>query len=260
MNQWFDTHAHLEYEYPFSVDQYLKNAKEVGIDRLVTIGTRPGGFDRLKQIAEEHESVFFTVGVHPHDAIEYNDAVEEQLLNHCTHPKCVAVGEIGLDYHYDHSPRDVQSAVLKRQLNCALRARKPVVIHSREAEGELLEALQGYASKISDGAVPGIIHCFSGSEDFAEAALKLGFYLSFSGIVTFKKAEELREIVKKVPLERILLETDAPFLAPVPYRGKQNQSAYMIETARVVANLKNVALAELSKQTYENSFRVFSIN
>jgi TatD DNase family protein len=259
MLEWIDSHTHLEHEYPFTVDEYLANARAQGVRQFVTIGTRPESLRKLKEYADRHVDVYFTVGIHPHEAKDFNPAVERTMDELRAHPKCVAVGEIGLDYHYDHSPRETQRAALERQLELALKWRKPVVIHAREAEDDLLERLSAYARGCELAQGPGVIHCFSGTRRFAEECLKIGFLISFSGIVTFKKADDLRAIARDVPLERILIETDAPFLAPIPYRGKTNQSAYLIETAKAVAAAKGVSLEALSSATVANSRRFFNL-
>ncbi|MEW6055787.1 MAG: TatD family hydrolase [Bdellovibrionota bacterium] len=259
MLEWIDTHTHLEHEYPFSTDEYLANARAQGVTRFVTIGTRPESLDTLRGYAEKYPDVYFTVGIHPHEAKDLNPSVEKKMGELHKHPKCVGVGEIGLDYYYDHSPREIQRAALRRQLDLALDWKKPVVIHARDAETELLEELTRYAEKCTLAQRAGVIHCFSGTKNFAQACLALGFYISFSGIVTFKKADELRSVAQEVPLERILLETDSPFLAPVPYRGKLNQSAYLIETAKIIATLKGVSLTMLSSATVANSRHIFSL-
>jgi TatD DNase family protein len=261
--EWIDSHTHLEHEYPFSVDDYLANARAQGLRAFVTIGTRPESLTKLRDYAEKYNDVYFTVGIHPHEAKDLSDAVVNQMDALRTHAKCVGVGEIGLDYYYDHSPRDVQSLAFKRQLDLALAWDKPIVIHARDAEDDLITGLSSYTSQCSKARLansgPGIIHCFSGTRRFAEESLKLGFYISFSGIVTFKKAEDLRAIARDVPLDRILLETDAPFLAPVPYRGKPNQSAYLVETAKIVAAAKGVSLEALSEATLANTRRIFGL-
>ncbi|MBI3558397.1 MAG: TatD family hydrolase [Deltaproteobacteria bacterium] len=263
MLEWIDSHTHLEHEYPFSVDEYLANARAQGLSAFVTIGTRPKSLVTLKDFAEKYPDVYFTVGIHPHEAVDFNAEVEQTMNSLRTHPKCVAVGEIGLDYYYHHSPREVQRASFERQLELAVAWDKPIVIHARDAEPDLLTSLTAYAAKRRaadpSGRGPGIIHCFSGTRNFAEECLKLGFYISFSGIVTFKKAADLRDIARDVPLDRILLETDSPFLAPVPYRGKPNQSAYLTETAKIVATAKGIPLDALSSATVANSRRIFAL-
>jgi TatD DNase family protein len=257
--QWIDTHTHLEHEYPFSVDEYLTNARAQGVRTFVTIGTRPHSLNQLRDYAEKYADVYFTTGIHPHEAKDLTPEVEKTMDELRKHPKCVGIGEIGLDYYYDHSPREVQRHAFERQYELALEWKKPIIIHARDAEPDLLEGLGKYAARTKLSQGPGIIHCFSGTAHFAKECLKLGFYLSFSGIVTFKKSDDLRAIVKEVPLDRLLIETDAPFLAPVPYRGKPNQSAYLIETAKIIASLKGVDLSTLSSATVANSQRIFAI-
>lgn len=257
--EWIDTHTHLEHEYPFSTEEYLTNARAQGVRTFVTIGTTPASLPLLRGFAEKHDDVYFTVGIHPHESIDLTDEVVTSMDALRAHRKCVGVGEIGLDYYYDHSPRDIQKQAFDRQLDLALIWKKPIVIHSRDGEDDLLEGLKRYSSQCILSQGPGIIHCFSGSRNFAEECLKLGFYISFSGIVTFKKADELRAIARDIPLDRLLLETDSPFLAPVPYRGKPNQSAYLVETAKIIASTKGINLATLSAATVANSRRIFGI-
>lgn len=263
VHHWIDSHTHLEHDYPFSLEEYLKNARDRGVIAFVTIGTTPGSLPKLKEIAENNEDVFFTVGIHPHEAKDYDASVEATMLELQSHPKCVGVGEIGLDYYYSHSPRETQKQVFERQLELALEWKKPIIIHARDAEDDLLERFRPHAERYRasepNGAGPGIIHCFSGTHNFATACLELGFYLSFSGIVTFKKADDLRAIARDVPLNRILLETDSPYLAPVPYRGKPNQSAYLIETAKIISETKGIDISTLSSATVANSKRIFRL-
>lgn len=257
--EWVDSHTHLEHEYPFTVEEYLNNARAQGVRTFVTIGTTPDSLEQVKASAERYEGVYFTVGIHPHEAKDFTDAVEAKMTELHAHPKCVGVGEIGLDYHYDHSPRDIQKQVFERQVDLAVKWKKPIVIHAREAEADLLEQLEKYAARSEAPGGPGIIHCFSGTAHFARECVRLGFYISFSGIVTFKKAEEIRQVAQETPLNRILLETDSPFLAPVPYRGKTNQSAYLIETAKLIAQLRGIDLAVLSAATVASSQKIFSL-
>ncbi|HRK01192.1 MAG TPA: TatD family hydrolase [Oligoflexia bacterium] len=257
--EWFDTHAHLNYEYPVSRDEYVRLADEQGVKTILTVGADPADFPSLEEIAHQFDHVFFSVGVHPHESSKYNDQVESDILRLAKDPKCLAIGEIGLDYYYDHSPQDIQARVFERQLELAVRLQKPVIIHTRDAEQNTLAILREYVAKTSLKNRPGVIHCFSGTAPFAQACLEMGFFISFSGIVTFKKAEDLRTIASTVPLDRILLETDAPYLAPVPFRGKTNLSSYLPETARVIANARAIPLETLSKHTVSNGKRLFGI-
>ncbi len=265
---WIDSHAHLNYEYPFSVSEYIENAKKNGVTKLITIGAEPGREDQMLQIADKYPNVFFTVGVHPHEAKHININTLKSFDQYVNHPKCVAIGEIGLDYHYMHSTEAEQLNALNLQLDYALKVNKPIVIHNRSGDGRTqpqdaetpqVEALKLFIAKRKSKTLPGVIHCFTGTLSFALECLDLGFYISFSGIVTFKKADDIRQVLEKVPLDRILIETDSPFLAPQPYRGKQNQSAYLVETASVVAKVKNIDLATLSKATVQNTETLFNI-
>lgn len=257
--EWFDTHAHLNYEYPVTCEEYVRLAEEQGVRTIVTVGADPADFSSLQEISAQFSNVFFSVGVHPHEAIKYDSSVEDEVLRLASDEKCLAIGEIGLDHHYDHSPKNTQAEVFDRQLEIAVKLSKPVIIHTREAEDLTLSALTEYQKQTPLKDRPGVIHCFSGTASFAEECLKLGFFISFSGIVTFKKADDLRAVAMAVPLERILLETDAPYLAPVPYRGKTNLSSYLPETARVIANARGIPMETLSKHTVANSRRLFGL-
>jgi TatD DNase family protein len=255
-----DTHCHLDYDYaPKTTEDLLREAESVGISTLVTIGTEISSIPKVQALSDQYKNVFHTVGVHPHEAVTMKDQDLETLRAAAKHPKCRAIGEIGLDFHYDHSPPDVQQKRLAEQLKLALEVQLPVVIHSREAEEKLLELLTEYAGKVTKDRAPGIIHCFSGTEAFGEACLKLGFYLSFSGIVTFKNAESLRECAKKFPLEKMLVETDSPYLAPIPYRGKKCEPSMVRHTAMKIAELKGLTLDEVARTTTSNARRVFGI-
>lgn len=256
MLEWIDSHTHLESEYPFSTDIVVENAKSNGVKTLITIGNEPKTLQQLKNNAEKYNGVFFTVGVHPHEAKDFNTQIENEMASLKDHPKCVAVGEIGLDYYYNHSPKEIQKAAFHRQCELALEWNKPIVIHSRDAEESLLNELKWFAPQSKR---KGVIHCFSGTQNFAEECLRLGFYISFSGIITFKNSEPIRNIAKTIPLDRILIETDAPFLAPVPFRGKTNQSSYLIETAKSLATTLGISLELLSESTVKNTKQLFNI-
>jgi TatD DNase family protein len=197
--------------------------------------------------------VFGTLGFHPHDAKDYSETGEKFLRENLIHPRIVAVGEIGLDYYYDHSPRDVQNQVFRSQMQVAADLGLPVEIHTRDAEEDTLQVLQEFA-----GRVRGILHCFTGTQSLADGALAIGYNISVSGVVTFKNADALRSVVKSVPLDRLHLETDAPFLTPAPFRGKKNEPAMLLHTAQAVADLKGVTLDELARITNENAEKMFS--
>jgi TatD DNase family protein len=255
-----DTHCHLNYDYaPKSTEDLISEAKAQGVGTLVTIGVDPGSLSTVQSISEKYGNVYHTVGYHPHDSIDIRDEDMIELEKAARHPKCRAIGEIGLDYHYDHSPREIQQKRLREQLEIALRTQLPVVIHSREGEEDLLKALTDYASRLEPGAVPGVIHCFTGTREFGRACLALGFYISFSGILTFKNAEDLREAAREFPLERILVETDSPYLAPIPFRGKKCEPSMVRLTAMKLAEVKGISFEQVAKTTTENARRFFKI-
>lgn len=256
-----DSHCHLNYDYaPKTADDLVREAHEAGITALVTVGTEISTIDAMVAISDRHEQVYHTVGVHPHEAVTISEGDLALLEKAARHPKCRAIGEIGLDYHYDHSPRDIQRKQLDDQLELALRVKLPVVIHARDAEEDLLAALTRYAKRVPVGSIPGVIHCFSGTEAFGQACIDLGFYISFSGILTFKTAEDLRVCAREFPLDRILVETDSPFLAPIPYRGKKCEPSMVRLTAQKIAEVRGVTLEEVAKATTANSRRVFRID
>ena len=256
-----DSHAHIDGpEFDRDREEVLERARAAGVSTILNVGTgdpHSGAFERAVDLGRTHDSVYTAIGVHPHDARHYDDHAEEKIKTLIQSEHVVAWGEIGLDFHYDNSPRDVQVEVFKRQLHAARDCGLPVIIHTREAEKETIEILKGdYAGAERCG----IFHCFSGSMELAQRALELGFMISFSGIVTFKKAGDLREIAKQVPLERLLIETDCPYLAPVPHRGKRNQPAYVIEVARCLAGIHGVEVEEIGRVTSENFAKLFGLD
>ncbi|MCM2324807.1 MAG: TatD family hydrolase [Oligoflexia bacterium] len=255
-----DSHCHLNYDYaPKTVDELVREAAAVGVTTLVTIGTGLDTLGEIARISERFENVYHTVGVHPHEASTLAPGDVETLRQAARHPKCRAIGEIGLDYYYDHSPREVQRERLRLQLDLALELGLPVVVHGRDAEADLLEALTAYAAKVPASRSPGIIHCFSGTRGFGERCLTLGFSISFSGILTFKTAEELRACARAFPLERLLVETDSPYLAPVPHRGRKCEPHMVRFTAQKLADVKGLSLEEVARATTENARRIFRI-
>jgi len=229
------------------------------VSLILNVGTgdpNAGVFERAVDVGKKYESVYTAIGTHPHDARFYDDKAEDKIKALVQDERVLAWGEIGLDFHYDNSPRDVQVEVFKRQLRAARECGLPVVIHTREAETETIEILK---SDYEGAERRGIFHCFSGSMALAQQALELGFMISFSGIVTFKKAEELREVAKQVPLNRLLIETDCPYLTPIPYRGKRNEPAYVVEVARCLAGIHGVEIEEIGRITSENFTSFFRI-
>lgn len=259
-----DTHCHLDHDYsPKTTSEVIHEAHQAGIARLITIGTSLDSIPTIQKISDEHPHVFHTLGIHPHDVAGAPEDTISRLEFSAKHPKCRAVGEIGLDYHYEHSPRNIQIEFLEKQLDLALRLNLPVVIHSREGESDLLHALTRYSKNvrnIPDRNIPGVIHCFSGTLGFGKACLDLGFYLSFSGILTFKKAEEVQQAAREFPLDRILVETDAPFLAPIPYRGKKCEPWMVRLTAEKLAEIKGLPLETVARTTTENAAKVFGLS
>lgn len=259
-----DTHCHLDYEYDGkTVEMLVGEAGAAGVQALVTIGVEASSIERLPPISEKFENVFHTVGVHPHETVSMTDEQLDQIRQAAKHPKCRAIGEIGLDYHYDHSPRDIQRARLDQLLDIALEAKLPIVVHSREGEEDLLVSLRKYAARVAQESTPrspGIIHCFTGTKPFALECVKLGFTISFSGILTFKKADDLREIARELPLDRILVETDSPYLAPVPFRGKKCEPSMVVQTARKLAEIRGIAFEELAHATTANAKAIFRIS
>ena len=257
-----DSHAHIDgEEFDADRDETIARAREAGVRAILNVGTgdpHGGNLERAVAVAEKYEGVYAAVGVHPHDARLYDEEAERRLLSIVRRgPPVVALGEIGLDFHYDNSPRDIQCEVFARQLRLARTEGLPVVIHSREADDETVAILRKEYSGAQRG---GIMHCFGGGLPMAEDVLKLGFMISFAGNVTFKKAENLREVARAVPPERLLVETDCPFLAPVPFRGRRNEPAYVVETARFLAELRGVGHEELGRVTSENFARFFGLD
>ncbi len=265
--EWIDTHCHLEYEGSEKpAEQLVNEAAALGVRTLINIGTDLPTLDAVQAVSDRFPSVFHTVGVHPHEAVTVKPGDLEKLREAAKHPKCRAIGEIGLDYHYDHSPREVQRQILKEQLDLALELNLPVVIHTREAEEDQLTALKDYIARIpknADGSlarVPGVIHCFTSSQAFGQECINLGFYISFSGILTFKAAEDLRTSARAYPIEKLLVETDSPFLAPVPMRGRKCEPGMVVHTAQKLAEIKGLPLDEVSRVTTANALKVFGIH
>jgi TatD DNase family protein len=252
---WIDSHAHLDLpDFDFDRSDILERARQAGIERILSIGSGGGlaSLDAAIQLARRFPMLDATVGIHPHEARCATDADFEALSLLALDPSVVAWGEIGLDYHYDHSPREVQRGIFLRQLELAAAVDLPIIVHTREAEQETMHILRANWK-----GRPGVLHCFSGSLELAKSSLELGFFLSFSGILTFPQAELLREVAAQVPLNRLLLETDCPYLAPVPHRGKRNEPAMLVETARCLAKTQNVSLEALADATVKNYHRLF---
>jgi TatD DNase family protein len=251
-----DSHCHLDFpDFADDLDGVVKRAREKDIGRLVTISTRVRRLDGLLAITERFADVFCSVGTHPHHAHEELDISTADLVAYTRHPKVVAIGEAGLDYHYDNSPRDAQEQGLRAHIAAARETGLPLVIHSREADDDMAKILEEETGK---GAFPAVLHCFTGGRDLAMRGVALGHYVSFTGILTFKNSQPLRDIAAALPADRILVETDAPYLAPNPYRGKRNEPSYVTETAKVLAQTRGTSTDEIARQTTENFFRLFS--
>ena len=255
-----DSHCHLDSE-KFDADREaaIDRALAAGIERMVSIGSGDGPPDLEcgVRLADRHASIYATVGVHPHDASKAGDGTYPRLAELLRHPKVVALGEIGLDYHYDFSPREVQRAVFIEQMRVAADARKPIVIHTREAWDDTLDLLSTYWRGSGLG---GIMHCFSGGMAQAKASLDLGFHVSLAGVLTFSRAEDLRQTAAALPLDRLLVETDAPYLTPAPFRKvRRNEPCYVVETARKLAEIRNLTLEEVAGATSRNFLRLFDL-
>jgi TatD DNase family protein len=251
-----DTHCHLDFP-DFEADRadIIARAKTRGVARMITISTRVRKFAQIVAIAESDSDIYCSVGTHPHQAFEETDVTVDELIALSAHPKCVAIGEAGLDYHYDKAPRDLQNKGLRVHIEAARRTGLPLVIHSRSADEDMANLLE---EEMNRGKFTAIMHCFSSGTELAERSLALGFYLSFSGILTFKASTELREIAKSVPIDRLLVETDAPYLAPMPNRGKRNEPSFVADTAAVLADVKGVSFNEIARITTQNAERLFS--
>ncbi len=257
-----DSHAHIDGpEFDADREETIQRARQVGVSTILNVGTgdpHSGALERAVELAEKHDCIYTSLGTHPHDARFFDDKAEQKIKSLIKQSaRVIAWGEIGLDFHYDNSPRDVQQEVFRRQLRLAREASLPVIVHTREAEDETVEIL---GSEWAGSALSGIMHCFSGSQSLAEKTIELGFSVSFAGIVTFKKADELRSVAKQVPLDRLLIETDCPYLSPVPYRGKRNEPAYVLEVARCLAELREVSVEEMGRITSGNFERVFGLD
>ena len=258
-----DSHCHIDGEaFDADRDEIVERAKNAGVNMMLTVGTgnpHEGEIKRAVEVAERYENVFASVGVHPHDAKVYDDAAEKHLIDLAkSSPKVVAWGEIGLDFYYDHSPREVQSEVFTKQIRAARELDLPIIIHSRGADAETVEILTAECSDANFRG--GVMHCFGGTAEMAQALMKIGFLISFAGNVTFKKAENLREAARAVPLDKLLIETDCPFLAPAPFRGKRNEPAFVVETAKFLAEFYGVGLEQLASRTTRNFLDFFKID
>ena len=252
-----DSHCHLDYpDFAEERDAIVERARQAGLVRMVTISTHVHRFDSVRAVADAYDDVFCSVGTHPHNADQELDITADDLVRLSEGDKVVAIGEAGLDYYYDKAPREAQAEGFRRHIDAARRTGLPLVIHARDADADMAAILTEETE--GKGAFPFILHCFSSGRALAETGVALGGYVSFSGILTFKNSQEIRDIAKDVPAERLLVETDAPFLAPPPYRGKRNEPSYVVNTAQVLADTRGVTLDEIAATTTENFYRLFA--
>lgn len=250
-----DSHCHLDFpDFDDDREGVIARAEAAGVGVMVTISTRVSEIGRLLSIAEAHDNIYCSVGTHPNNAADEPDITTDDLIRIAEHPKIVAIGEAGLDYHYD-TPRDAQAVGFRRHIAAARETGLPLVIHARDADADIAAVLR---EEMGKGAFPAILHCFSSGRDLAMTGVELGLYVSFSGILTFKNAQAIRDVAAEIPSDRLLVETDAPYLAPTPHRGSRNEPAYVAQTAAVLADVRGVSPEAIAEQTTENFFRLFS--
>ncbi len=250
-----DSHCHLDFEvFDDDRDVVIDRARQAGVGALLTICTRVSQFDGILAIAAGGEDIWCSVGIHPHHTEEEPDITANELVSLSRHPKIVGIGETGLDYHYDNSPRDVQKRSFRAHIAAARESGLPLIVHNRESDEDMAQILE---EEMAAGQFSAVLHCFSSGRKLAEAAADLGFYVSFSGILTFKNAEELRDIAADLPLDRLLVETDSPFLAPVPNRGRRNEPSFVVHTAAELARVRDMKMDEISRLTTDNFYRLF---
>ena len=252
-----DTHTHIDLEnFANRFEEVLKNAEENDVKKVVIPGVEPSGFQRIIDLCEKYENVYGAVGVHPEEVDTYSDETEKFIEECLKHPKIVAVGEIGLDYYWDKSKINRQKEIFERQILIAQKVNKPILVHDREAHLDTFEIL-----KKTNAAKSGVVmHCFSGSPEFATECVKAGFYIALGGVVTFKNAKKAKEVAQTVPLDRLLLETDAPYMAPVPHRGKENEPAFVKFVAQEIAGLRQISLEEVAETTTQNAIKVLGLD
>ncbi|WP_409290917.1 TatD family hydrolase [Peribacillus sp. SCS-37] len=253
----FDTHVHLNAEqFSDDLEQVIENAKTAGVSRMVVVGFDRPTITRALELAEQYPFIYAAVGWHPVDAIDMTDEDLAWIEELAGDPKVVAIGEMGLDYHWDKSPKDIQKEVFRKQIRLAKKVKLPIIIHNREATADIVEILKEEGA----GEVGGIMHCFSGSPETAKECVEMNFYISLGGPVTFKNAKKPKEVAEAIPLEMLLIETDCPYLAPHPYRGKRNEPAYVKLVAEQIAEIKGISYEEVAEATFRNAQKLFSIN
>ncbi|BCB01909.1 TatD family hydrolase [Bacillus sp. KH172YL63] len=253
----FDTHVHLNAEqFDEDLEEVISRAREAGVEKMVVVGFDRPTINRAMELIGQYDFLYAAIGWHPVDAIDMKDEDLAWIEELSSHPKVVAIGEMGLDYHWDKSPKDVQKNVFRKQIQLAKKVKLPIVIHNRDATQDIVDILR----EENAGEVGGIMHCFSGSPEIAQECVEMNFYISLGGPVTFKNAKKPKEVAKEIPLEKLLIETDCPYLAPHPNRGKRNEPAYVKLVAEQIAELKEVSLEEVERVTFENAKKVFNIN
>ncbi len=247
-----DSHCHLNFpDFKDDLDAVVARAAEYGVGKMVSICTKMAEFEEIAAIADKYENIFCTVGVHPHDAMKHTSVTAAELIEKTKHPKCVGIGETGLDFYYEHSPREEQKQCFLEHIVAARETGLPLVIHTRNADEDMIEIIK------REAPFPGLLHCFSSTYEVAKCAIDNGLYISLSGILTFKTATDLQERAKKLPLDRLLVETDSPYLAPLPNRGKRNEPAFTKFTAEKLAELRGISFKEVEKATTENFHKLF---
>ena len=256
---YVDSHCHLDFDqFDADRDGIVARARSAKVERILTISTTMTGFPKILQIAEHYDDVYCSVGVHPHDAEKPGqDITADSLAAHLNHPKIVAIGETGLDYFYEYAPREAQQRNFRQHIRACIQTGAPLIIHTRDAEDDTIKILKeeraGFENKLR-----GVLHCFSSQRRMAEFGLEIGFYISLSGMLTFNKSQEIRDIARDVPLDRLMVETDAPFLAPVPFRGKTCEPAFVVHTAACLAQIKGLEIQEIASVTTDNFYRLFN--
>lgn len=261
---FIDSHAHLDVpQYDADRDEVIARARAAGVEMMLEIcgsDIARGSLEDGLKLIEAYPFIYGAVGVHPHEASLYDEALEQKLLAMSEHAKVIGWGEIGLDYYYDNSPRDIQAKVFRRQLNIAFESRLPVIIHTRDAEDDTISILREEWAAAGGADHGGVIHCFTGSQRLADAAIEMGFHISFSGVLTFKNAQELRDVARSIPPAKLLIETDCPYLTPAPHRGRRNEPAFVKETAAKLAEIKDVSIEEMARTTSDNFKRLFRLH
>ncbi len=251
-----DTHAHIDMDnFQDRFEEVLKTAKDYGVEKIVIPGVEPSGFARILSLCEKYENIYGAVGIHPEDVNSYDENSENLIREYLKHEKIIAVGEIGLDYYWDKTQTEKQKEIFEKQILIAKEAKKPVLVHDREAHFDTFEILK----KTQAAEVGVVMHCFSGSVEFAKQCIKEGFYIALGGVTTFKNAKKTKEVAKEIPLDRLLLETDSPYMTPVPYRGKENQPAYVKFVAQEIAKLREITFEEVVSATTDNAKKLLKI-